>query len=90
MRCSTPSSGSSAFLAVSRQQVEAELRVEHFRFQLLEREHADGLLPQFVEAALAALAGWLENVHDGAPHRSRFGRAVSSIASAMAAGCAIT
>ena len=78
--------------AIARQQVEAELRVEDVGLQFLERQHGDGLLLQFVEAALAAFAGRLEDVDDRCVRSGRDARerGASSMAIAMAAGCAIT
>ena len=79
------------FLAVTRQHVERELRIEHIGFQFLERQHAYGLLLQFVKSALAALAGGLEYVNHGPANAWPPWRVVPrNIARAMAAGCAIT
>src|SRR5215467_12943376 len=52
--------------AISREHVEAQLRVVDFFRLALEREQTDGLLLQFVDAGLAALAGGLEHVRDDA------------------------
>ena len=51
------------FLAVARQQVEAELRVEDGLRHVLEREQADGLLLQFLHARRAVLAGRREDLN---------------------------
>ena len=56
-------------LAILRQHVKAELRVEDFLRHVLERQQADGLLLQLLHSGRAALAGRFENLDHGPPHR---------------------
>jgi len=50
--------------AVTGQHVEAQLRVKHVGLQFVKRQHGDRLLPQLIQALLAAFAGRFENVDD--------------------------
>ena len=62
MRSSDSSSGTRRVLAIPGEQVEGELRIEDFLRLAFERQQADGLLLQLVDAARAPFACRLENM----------------------------
>ena len=51
--------------AIAVKHVERHLGIKHVLGQLLERQQIDGLLVQFVHAALAAFGGGLQNGDHG-------------------------